>query len=44
MAFMMPGMMTFDERNYHLIMWVASRKIDDGVMQVGAMTAFITYA
>ena len=26
-----------------LIVWVASNKIDDGTLQVGAMTAFITY-
>ena len=44
MAFMMPGMMALMNGITILIMWVASRKIDDGVMQVGAMTAFITYA
>ncbi|MFR7846723.1 MAG: hypothetical protein ACLU8S_03150 [Coprococcus phoceensis] len=27
-----------------LIVWVAAHKIDSGSMQVGAMTAFITYA
>ena len=27
-----------------LIVWVAAHKIDNGSMQVGAMTAFITYA
>ncbi|MFR5701338.1 MAG: hypothetical protein ACLUD0_05375 [Eubacterium ramulus] len=26
------------------IVWVAAKKIDLGVMQVGSMTAFITYA
>ena len=44
MAFMMPGMMALMNGITVLIMWVASRKIDEGVMQVGAMTAFITYA
>lgn len=27
-----------------LIVWVGAHKIDEGVLQVGAMTAFITYA
>lgn len=27
-----------------LIIWVAAKKIDQGVMEVGTMTAFITYS
>ena len=43
MTFMMP-MMTFIMYGITvLIVWVASNKIDDGTLQVGAMTAFITY-
>ena len=44
MNFMMPGMMMVMYGLTLLIVWVASHKIDDGLMQVGAMTAFITYA
>ena len=44
MTFMMPGMMTIMYAINVLIIWVAAHKIDDGSMQVGAMTAFITYA
>lgn len=44
MTFMMP-VMTFIMYGLNvLIIWVASHKIDEGTMQVGAMTAFITYA
>ncbi len=44
MTFMMPMMMFIMYGLTVLIVWVASHKIDAGVMQVGAMTAFITYA
>ena len=44
MAFMMPGMMALMNCVTLLIIWVAASKIDDGLMQVGSMTAFITYA
>jgi ATP-binding cassette subfamily B protein len=44
MTFMMPVMMLIMYGLTVLIVWVASYKIDAGVMQVGAMTAFITYA
>lgn len=44
MTFMMPGMMLIMNGLTVLIVWVAAHKIDDGAMQVGAMTAFITYA
>ena len=44
MTFMMP-LMTFIMYGINvLIIWVAAHKIDSGSMQVGAMTAFITYA
>lgn len=43
MTFMMPGMMMLMNGVTVLIVWVAAGKIDDGTMQVGAMTAFITY-
>lgn len=44
MAFMMPGMMALMNCVTLLIIWVAAGKVDDGLMQVGSMTAFITYA
>lgn len=44
MAFMMPGMMALMNCVTLLIVCVAAGKIDDGLMQVGSMTAFITYA
>ena len=44
MTFMMPGMMTIMYAVDILIVWVAAHKIDDGLLEVGAMTAFITYA
>ena len=44
MTFMMPAMtLTMTGVNI-LIVWTAAHKIDEGVLQVGAMTAFITYA
>ncbi len=44
MTCMMPGMMALMNGVTLLIIWVAAGRIDDGVMQVGSMTAFITYA
>lgn len=44
MSCMMPGMMALMNGTTLLIIWVAAGKINDGVMQVGSMTAFITYA
>lgn len=44
MTFMMPVMMFIMNGLSILIVWVAAHRIDAGVMQVGAMTAFITYA
>ncbi len=44
MAFMSPGMMFIMYGTTLFIVWVAAGRIDDGVMQVGEMTAFITYA
>ena len=43
MTFMMPGMMMIMYCITLLIVWVAAKRIDSGYMQVGAMTAFITY-
>lgn len=43
MTFMMPFMMMLMNAVSILIVWVASNKIDEGTIQVGAMTAFITY-
>lgn len=43
MAFMMPGMTLVMNGLALLIVWVAAHKIDQGSLQVGAMTAFITY-
>ena len=44
MTLMMPGMMMIMYALTVAIVWVAAKKIDLGVMQVGSMTAFITYA
>lgn len=44
MTFMQPVMMLIMYSLTVLITWVASRRIDSGDLQVGAMTAFITYA
>ena len=41
MTFMMPGMIMYCITL--LIVWVAAKRIDGGYMQVGSMTAFITY-
>lgn len=44
MTFMMPGMMMIMYGLTILIVWVGAHRIDKGVLQVGSMTAFITYA
>ena len=44
MTFMMPSMMFIMNGLSVLIVWVAAHRIDAGVMQVGSMTAFITYS
>lgn len=44
MSFMMPALMVVMNGASILIVWVAAQKIDEGVLEVGAMTAFITYA
>ena len=44
MTFMMPIMMFIMNGVTVLIVWVASKQIDMGKLQVGSMTAFITYA
>jgi ATP-binding cassette subfamily B protein len=41
---MMPVLMILMNGISVLIVWVAAQKIDAGVLEVGAMTAFITYA
>lgn len=43
MTFMMPIMMMIMFGITILIEWVAAHKIDEGVLEVGSMTAFITY-
>ena len=43
MTFMMPAMTLIMYGINILIIWVAAHRIDEGVMQVGSMTAFITY-
>lgn len=43
MTFMMPGMMIMNILTVGIV-WFGAKKIDGGNMQVGAMTAFITYA
>lgn len=44
MTFMQPGMMFVLYGVTLLIVWVSAGRIDEGTLQVGAMTAFITYA
>ena len=44
MTFMMPGMMLIMNVLTISIVWVGAHRINSGDMQVGAMTAFITYA
>lgn len=43
MTFMMPILMIIMNAISVLIVWTASHRIDQGVMEVGTMTAFITY-
>lgn len=43
MTFMMPGMMMIMNCIVVLIVWVSAKHIDAGTLQVGTMTAFITY-
>ena len=44
MTFMMPTMMLIMNALSILIIWVAASRVNSGTLQVGAMTAFITYA
>ena len=44
MTFMMPGMTLVMNGLAVLITWVSAHRIDEGVLQVGVMTAFITYS
>ena len=44
MTFMMPVMMLIMYSLTILIVWVGAHRVDGGSMQVGSMTAFITYA
>lgn len=44
MTFMMPGMMMIMNLLTVGIVWFGAHRIDEGTMQVGAMTAFITYS
>lgn len=44
MAVLMPTITIIMNGVSVLIVWVASKKIDAGVLQVGAMTAFMTYS
>lgn len=44
MTFMMPGMMMIMNCLVVLITWVSAHRIDTGDLQVGVMTAFITYS
>lgn len=43
MTLMMPGMMLVMYGITVLIVWVSAHRVDAGVLQVGSMTAFITY-
>lgn len=44
MTFMMPIMMLLMNGLSILIIWVGSHRIDEGILEVGAMTAFIAYS
>lgn len=44
MTFMMPGMMLIMNCLVVMITWVSAHRIDAGSLQVGQMTAFITYS
>ena len=43
MAFMSPAMTIIMDGTMVLVYWVALSKIDDGTLQVGTLTAFLTY-
>ena len=43
MTFMMPALMIIMNVMSILIVWTSAHRINDGVMEVGTMTAFITY-
>ena len=43
MTFMMPALMLIMNATSILTVWVSANKIDQGKLEVGAMTAFITY-
>jgi len=44
MTFMMPGMTMIMNCLVVFITWTSAHRIDDGTLQVGTMTAFITYS
>lgn len=44
MTFMMPVMTMIMNGLSVAIIWVAAHRIDEGIMQVGSMTAFVTYS
>ena len=44
MTFMMPGMMLIMNGLVVAITWISANRIDAGALQVGEMTAFITYS
>ena len=44
MTFMMPGMTLLMNALVVIITWVSAHRIDEGTLQVGVMTAFITYS
>lgn len=44
MTLMMPGMSMIMYGTTLLIVWIASHRIDEGTLQIGTMTAFITYS
>ncbi len=44
MTFMMPGMTMLMNCLVVMITWVSAHRIDEGTLQVGTMTAFITYS
>ena len=44
MTIMMPGMTMIMYGTTLLIVWIASHRIDSGTLQIGTMTAFITYS
>ena len=44
MSFAMPALMFVMNGVSALIVWTAAKKIDQGVLEVGAMTAFVTYS